>query len=540
MAYSNKRKNNNGPRVDIGLSYDMVDLMIEYSLSDSPLVNLRSILNLKNLVDRINFADEVFENRLRFDILKTILKNQVDNHIFNYGLLKIECCKNFPGNEDYVETVFHAAVNNPVNENDIEYLNEYVEERLTYFYLYESRDRLKTALESLETDVSMEEINGNFETIISRLYKDIQNSKAVKKDSATDFCIGGAVGNFKDKNLASMTKKTIDDLRKPSNHIKCGVKAFNDILGGGLENGRSYLVYAPPKSWKSGLLMNMGIWACRYNEFIPKDPAKTPCVLYVTMENTSKETIKRLFTHVTGKDIKHFEYNEATQIINDYIVGDRNVSFEIKYRKNKSISTDDLDAMVDELALEGKEVVMIIQDYTKRIRSSTNNPDLRLELGDVVNDFCSIARSRDIPVVSAAQINRIGISKIEGAIAANKGNLAKLIDKSDAGESALPLENVDYALCITPEDDQATGDKYLGVKLWVTRVENPEVKFFLHKFQNGMRLEEDFYDEGSSSIESLNAPKKDFNPSQINREKWIGAGGKVRPKQEEIIEEEVF
>lgn len=540
MAYSNKRKNSNGPRVDIGLSNDMVDLMLEYALSDSPLVNLRSILNLKNLVDRINFSDEVYENRLRFDILKIILKNQVENHIFNFGLLKVECANHFPENVAYVEQTIDDAVRCPVNESDIEYLSEYIEERLTYFYLYESREKLKTAIESLELGTNMEEINANFEGVVSKLYKDIQNSKAVKKDSATDFCIGGAVGNFKDKNLASMTKKTIDDLRKPSNHIKCGVKAFNEILGGGLENGRSYLVYAPPKSWKSGLLMNMGIWACRYNTFIPKDPIKTPCVLYVTMENTSKETIKRLFTHVTGKDIKHFEYNDATKMINDYIVGDRNVSFEIKYRKNKSISTDDLDAMVDELALEGKEVVMIIQDYTKRIRSSSNNPDIRIELGDVVNDFCSIARSRDIPVVSAAQINRVGISKIEGAMAANKGNLAKLVDKSDAGESALPLENVDYALCITPEDDQATGDKYLGVKLWVTRVENPERKFFLHKFQNGMRLEEDFYDEGSSSIESLNAPKKDFTPNQINREKWVGVGGKVRPKQDEVVEEEVF
>lgn len=540
MAYSNNKKNNNGPRVDVGLSHEVVDLMLEYALSDSPLVNLRSILNLKNLVDRINFTDEVYDNRLRFDILKTILKNQVDNHIFNFGLLKIECCSSFPGSETYVEDVINDAVRNIVNESDIEYLNEYVEERLTYFYLYESREQLKTAIESLELGDNMEDINANFEGVVSKLFKDIQNSKAVKKDSATDFCIGGSIGNFKDKNLSSMTKKTIDDLRKPSNHIKCGVKAFNNILGGGLENGRSYLIYAPPKSWKSGLLMNMGIWACKYNEFIPKDPGKTPCVLYVTMENTAKETIKRLFTHVTGKDIKNFEYNEATKIINDDIIGDRNVSFEIRYRKNKSISTDDLDAMVDELSLEGKEVVMIIQDYTKRIRSSSNNPDLRLELGEVVNDFCSIARARDIPVVSAAQINRIGISKIEAAMTANKGNLAKVIDKSDAGESALPLENVDYALAITPEDDPNTGEKYLGVKIWVTRVENPETKFFLHKFQNGMRLEEDFYDEGSSSVESVTVQKKDFNPSQINREKWVGAQGKIKPRQEEIIEEDSF
>jgi hypothetical protein len=260
------------------------------------------------------------------------------------------------------------------------------------------------------------------------------------------------------------------------------------------------------------------------------------------MENTSKETIKRLFTHVTGKNIKDYGYDEATKMINDYIVEDRNVSFEIKYRKNKSINTDQLEAMIDELALEGKEVVMIIQDYTKRIRSSANNPDIRLELGEVTNDFCSIARSRDIPVVSAAQINRIGIAKIEGALAANKGNLAKIVDKSDAGESALPLENIDYAFCIIPEEDSTTMEKYLGFKLWVTRVEDPAVKFFLQKYDNGMKLHEDINESKSAAIESLNTQgnAKDFNPNQIKDSKWRDANGRVKPKVVEVVDEQAF
>lgn len=523
LAYSDKRKNKkSGPKVKINLSSDMVDSMLEYCLSDSPLVNLRSLLNLKNLIDRITFDDDVYENRLKFELLKTILHNEVEKHLFQYPLLVAECIKKFPENEEYIRAVIEEAVLNVVGESDIEYINEYVEERLTYFYLYENKDKLRSALDSLDISTDLVEVNSSFETVITKLYKDLQNSKAVRKDSATDFCIGGS-SSSKNKNLSSMVKKTIDDFNKPSNFIRTGVQAFNDMLGGGLENGRAYLIYAPPKSWKSGLLMNLGIWACKYNTFVPKDPEKTPCVLYVTMENTSKETINRLFTHITGQKINLYNYKneneayeEASKIIEETIVGDRNISFEIRYRKTKSISTTDLDSMIDELALEGKEVVLLIQDYMKRIRSSENNPDIRLEMGAITDDFCSIARSRDIPVVSAMQINRTGIGKIESALAASKGNIAKLLDKSDAGESALPLENADYVWAISPEEDQVTKEKYLGVKLWVSRIEEQPIKYFLQPFDNGMKLREDIFDDNPSYIDSLGgATVKDFNPSSV-------------------------
>ena len=521
MAYSNKKKTVNRPKIEIGLNSELVDLMIEFSLSESPLVNLKSITNLKRLIDRISFDDDVYDNRLKFELLKVILINEVENHNFNYPLLKLECIKQFPEESEYIENVRDDACEEgrKINENDIEYINEYVEEKLTYFYLYENRDKLKNALDALDNSDDIEEVNNSFETIVNKLYKDIQNSKAVKQDSASDFCLGGPAGSFKNKNLIGMTKKTIEDLNKPSNHIKTGIKALNDMLDGGFESGRCYLIYAPPKSWKSGLLMNIGIWACKYNTFEPKDPTKVPCVLYVTMENTSKETLKRLFVHCHGDDIKNYSFEDATNIINDYILGDRNISFEIKYRKNKSISTNDLDAMIDELSLEGKEVVMIIQDYMKRIRSSSsssyNGEDLRLELGDITNDYCSIARSRDIPVVSAMQINRNGISKIEAGLKANKGNIVRLLDKSDAGESALPLENADFVFSIYPEEDAAQ-DKYLGVNLWISRVPNPATTFFLQKFENGMKLEEDINQSNSSAIYNIVPDtKKDFNPNTL-------------------------
>jgi len=155
-----------------------------------------------------------------------------------------------------------------------------------------------------------------------------------------------------------------------------------------VENGRVYLFFGLPKGFKSGTLLNIGIWACKYNKDIQtKDPTKKPCVLYVTQENSIRETLQRIFVYSTGKSIAEYDEQEALRIIREEIIGDSPVDLFIKYRPNKTISTTDLDSMCDDLELEGYEVITLIQDYTKRIRSANYNPDIRLELGNVVDDF---------------------------------------------------------------------------------------------------------------------------------------------------------
>lgn len=389
MAVSNR---NRETKINIELSPNNLDLMLEYSLAENPLVNLRAINNLYKLIKRINFNDENNDNRIKFKLLSKILQIQVENHVFRYEIIVEECKKEFIGLEDIIEKIITEKAKSAyekLTDEDIQSVSEFVEQRLSYLYLFEVKDDLKNLIQELEESDDIFEVNNKFERLIGKLNKSLQNAKAAKRDAASDFCIGGPKSNY-NKNLPNMLQTTIKALNQQSNHIVTGIRGLNDMLGGGFENGRTYVIAAPPKSFKSGLLLNIGIWACKYNTFAPKDPDKIPCVLYVTMENTSKETIARLFTHITGDSIKNYSCEEANNIIQQYVEGDRKICFEIKYRKNKSISTTDLDNMVDELALEGKECVLIIQDYTKRIRSSINNSlDMRLELGEVVNDYCS-------------------------------------------------------------------------------------------------------------------------------------------------------
>jgi len=45
-----------------------------------------------------------------------------------------------------------------------------------------------------------------------------------------------------------------------------------------------------------------------------------------------------------------------------------------------------------------------VQDYIKRIRSTVNHKELRFELSIVSDEFASIAKEREIPILTAMQL----------------------------------------------------------------------------------------------------------------------------------------
>lgn len=295
-----------------------------------------------------------------------------------------------------------------------------------------------------------------------------------------------------------------------------------------VENGRLYLTCGVPKSFKSGTLLNICLWACKYNKnFSLKDPKKRPTVFYVTQENSVRETIDRLYFHLTGKSVKEVNTQTAMDTIRKFL-GMNEVNLIIKYRPNKSISTLDLDAMIDEVEADGNEVILLVQDYTKRIRSSNYTSDIRIELGNVSDDFCNIAKARNIPVVSGCQLNREAYKTIEEALRKGKKDIAKELNASHIGESAMLIENADYAFIINKEEDNVKNEEFLSFKLIASRVKAPKVTYFAQKFENGMRLEEDFNLAKSLSIESIGDGLKDFNPNAV-RDKISGGknGGRI-------------
>jgi replicative DNA helicase len=319
--------------------------------------------------------------------------------------------------------------------------------------------------------------------------------------------------------------QTIEELNRPNNKIKTGVKLLNKMLNGGFEAGRLYLYIAVTGGFKSGFLLTCLKWFKLYNPgIVTRDPTKIPCVMYVSQENSQSETMKRWYAATVPLDqqgnLKDLTPEQVVAKLkkfgstcsNDPSSPDNDVFF--RYRSNKSINTAELDAMIDEYAsLYNREVVFIVHDYIKRIKSSEKSDDLRIELGNISNEFKAIAVKRKIPVLTATQVNKMTIGRL-AEISANGTDVAKNMSLADIGESGLIAENVDCVIAGYLESD-SKGNKYLGLQRLKLRDQDHEysnennIEYFAQPFERigdavaGMRIYEDIYDAKPSGILSL-------------------------------------
>lgn len=499
----------------IDIQNGLLDIILKYSLSEHDLITKKSLSNLQKLFNLINerdYENTDVEKYIRIKIVKDILEIVLEKKITSHPMIQQQLLDDYPSYNEIIDWIFDDSDGEMLTD-EVNYVNKFVEQRLSYSYMYKYRELFNEIFSSLDREESnMEVLNSKFVATIEKAFTDVKNAKADSECVINDFDL------FDNIKSETVVKRTIEELNKPNNKILTGIKKFNEMLNGGLENGRLYLSCGVPKSFKSGTLLNIALWACKYNKnFSLKNPEKKPTVFMLTQENSVRETIDRTYFHLTGKSIKEVSTQEATQKMMKEL-GLNEVNLIIKYRPNKSISTLDLDAMIDEIEAEGNEVVLLIQDYTKRIRSSNYTSDLRIELGNVSDDLCNIAKARNIPVVSGCQLNREAYKVIEMAIAKGKSDIAKELNASHIGESAMLIENADYAFIINKEENTSTNEEFLSFKLIASRVKAPKVTYFAQRFENGMKLEEDLRLSKSLSYETIGDNLKDFSPNKT-REK---------------------
>ena len=90
------------------------------------------------------------------------------------------------------------------------------------------------------------------------------------------------------------------------------------------------------------------------------------------------------------------------------LTDDNNIDIIIKYYPNRSIDTNDLYGIINDLNDDGKEVIALILDYVKRIKPSERASSEKEELKNITNELKNLATYYDIPVNGANS----GIMKI--------------------------------------------------------------------------------------------------------------------------------
>lgn len=222
-----------------------------------------------------------------------------------------------------------------------------------------------------------------------------------------------------------------------------------------------------------------------------KDPTKRPTILYITQENSVDETIDRLFSLSCGEDttdrMRNYTTKEALELLRTKgkltLTVDNNIDIVLMYKAPGSINTADIYNIIEEMSDDGAEVICLIHDYIKKLRSVRPNKELRIELGNIADELKALANEKDIVVISASQLNRDSARTIDSATESNQADLARMLGASNIGESWSMIENSDLVIIVNRERVVSENKLFLTFKRVKLR-NGPDnsIDYFNHPF----------------------------------------------------------
>lgn len=260
------------------------------------------------------------------------------------------------------------------------------------------------------------------------------------------------------KNVVAEAK----DVRNPNKVIITAIRGLNNLLSPGYLSGCVYVYAGLPGNYKSGILLESHIDACKYNEHIKAVlNGKTPISMYISMENTMSQTIRRLWSILyPTADMSMFSVDEITEMINNALSekGFRSVILYYGYREK---STEDLANIIRSYNDDENEVVAVFLDYIKRIRPGRTDAAAtaseKSELNAIMNELKSIASQFNIPIVTGHQLNRMAQQAVDSLVANggyNKSN--EVLGRSQIGSAFEVVEVADWLGIINIENNGET------------------------------------------------------------------------------------
>lgn len=488
-------------KLNITFGIDVLDLLCAYVKSSNSYIKNSGIISIRNLmalIDETGYKNDPEKySRLKY-IKKGIEARQVA------GLQNAKFIDAYIREGGLDEFNFNPP---EIGTSEVDYINEMVAGILSWAFIDKEIDktldicnRFKAADYASRSSIMEEYIEH-----ISH-----QNSKfrQIKANTRNDVVFTLDAGK-----MESVFSDVYDTLTDPSRFLYCGMAGLNEMINGGFEATRTYLFAGTSGVGKSLLLLNLGYQFKMCNKgYKPKDPTKIPTVLYLTQENSVEETVDRLQHFITGKDIKDLPKEEILDILRTegelVITDDNPINFMIMYKPDRSIDTSDLYGIIEDLEDDGYEVICLIQDHIKRLRSVEKCKELRIELGCIVNELKTLANIKQIVVITDTHLNRDATDRIDKAATANKSDLTKLLGRSNIGESMLMIDNIDYGFIINKDEDKE-GNPLMAFSLIKRRNGYSERDFLYYPFMrnNRIRLVTDFFDDVPKFLETNGDPE---------------------------------
>ena len=523
-----KWNNRRVEKAKINLDLNTLNIFCRYILQDSRLIRMEHLVNLRKLLKIID--PSTYENDpdkvKRIDFLYKALEARLDYNLTDMELILTHINGGLSFQVDFLD--YNNLIMDKAN---VQYCHKLVEDTLKYSFFYNDIDILQDLMTQFKTvDISKRAtIVQSTEVIIDRIKNNFRKCHVEQNLNDVTF-------SLEDGTFESAVTDTYNLVTNPSRRLFTGMQGFNEMIGGGLESGRVYMLLGVAGVGKSLTLLNIITQLKKYNTHIKaKDPTKTPCIVLLTQENTVVETITRMFDMVVDNShgMGNYELGEVIYKMRTEgglaITESSPLDIIIRYKPNRSISTDYLYTLYDDLLDQGKEMVCLIQDHIKRIRSIDGNQDLRLELGDIVNEFKVFAAEKDIPVLSVSHLNREATKILEEASRKGNQDTGKLIGKSNTGESLLMIDNLDCGITIARDYDK-DGLCYITFHRIKMRDKGSQRDYIAQPFlpDNPIRLVED--------IGSIPQFKESLHTAEIRSSNCIKLSGAASMVTDNIID----
>lgn len=482
----------NAPQYVEGLNLDnnLLSMICKLIVTDSQYLKRSQLIQVQNFLNLVNpdqynkdpekasfmsFIKKGLEARLQFNLNDpAMVIRHINGGMLDDGIVDVNTFKG-------------------LDQASINWLGNMISTTLKYSYMYNRIDEMLdicTRFKSSSYD-HKEDIVKEFESAINNTQNDFRRSRH------EDF--NETMFSLKDESFITAVTDTYNQLANPRRKLRTGMQGLNELLGGGFESGRLYVFFGLPGEGKSSTLLDLMYQLKRYNnDYKTKDPTKTPCIVMLTMENTIVESIERLFgmACIRNNSMTDYSLEEVMRMLREEgelrLDMGSPIDLVIKYKPTNSVDTTYLYTLVDDLEDQGMECIALFQDYIGRIRSTERYSDTRLEYGCVTDEFKTFAENKDIPVITASQLNRDASKHIDEGRKSNKSDLVRFIGRSNISESMLILNNIDAGFMIAPEITQE-GEKFLGVQRIKIRYKASDREYvYLPYMKNTLRLIEDF------------------------------------------------
>lgn len=450
---------NSDNKIKFKFPKSILNLFIGYSLyPDTSKVSKMDLSNLYKLLKMTDERSYEFDVSMyaRLELAKKILEARIEKGLYSFDAIMSYC--NIENDVENNKLINNISSFTNLTESEIKYITRAVTDRLQYAFILLYKEIILNEFLKIDTGefTSYKEVVSEVKEQCAQLLNDIRKADAATMKKSF---------SLKEGIFEELVTSAVSSITDPGTALVTGVQMLNDMLSPGYMPGRLYIWLGISGSFKSLMLLMSCYWIKKYNKI---ETTKTPTVLYITTENSIDESIIRLFNmSTTCGDIRQYLPEEVAGMMRDsggLTLDDGDTDIVMQYYNNFEISTGDIYNIVDDLEDNNREVIAVVVDYIKRIRSISPTIDERIRLANVSNELKDLSVNLKIPVITAQQINRAGNMALDNASETGKEDLARFLGRGNIAQCWDIIENSDWCGILNIEVEKSSNIKYLTVK----------------------------------------------------------------------------